>query len=247
VHKATHHFDLVNWWIDSYPKQVFAMGDLLFYGKENAEARGESYSYDRYTGVEEAKDDPFALSLESKSAFKGLYLDAEEETGYIRDRNVFGEPITAEDTMNVTARYQNGVLLSYNLIAYAPWEGLRVAVTGTKGRVEMDIMENVTHLKSDTSAAASKGAFEQTRIQVFPMFGDNYDVDIPMGEGGHGGADPVMLEHIFSSNPPADLLNCAASHIDGAASILVGISANLSIKTGQLINVDDLFQLPIRD
>ena len=29
VHKATHHFDLINWWIDSYPQQVFAMGDLI--------------------------------------------------------------------------------------------------------------------------------------------------------------------------------------------------------------------------
>jgi len=246
VHKATHHFDLVNWWIDSYPKQVFAMGDLLFYGKENAEARGESYSYTRYTGVEEAKDDPFALRLDEKSAYKGLYLEAEEETGYIRDRNVFGEPITAEDTMNVTARYENGVLLSYNLIAYAPWEGLRVAITGTKGRVEMDIMENVTHLKSDSaSASASKGAFKQTQIRAFPMFGESYEVEIPPAAGGHGGADPVMLEQIFSDNPPADPYNRAASHIDGAASILMGISANESIRTGQLIQVDDLFKLPV--
>lgn len=246
VHKATHHFDLVNWWINSYPKQVFAMGNLLFYGKENAEARGESYSYTRYTGVEDAKDDPFALRLDEKSAYKGLYLEAEEETGYIRDRNVFGEPITAEDTMNVTARYENGALLSYNLIAYAPWEGLRVAITGTKGRIEMDIMENVTHLKSDSaSASASKGAFKQTQIRAFPMFGESYEVEIPPAKGGHGGADPVMLEQIFSDDPPADPFNRAASHIDGAASILMGISANESIKTGQLINVDEMFKLPV--
>lgn len=244
VHKATHHFDLVNWWIDSYPKQVFAMGNLMFYGKENAEARGESYDYERYTGVEAAKDDPFALSLYSKDDFKGLYLDAEEETGYLRDRNVFGEPITIEDTMNVTVRYQNGVLLSYSLIAYAPWEGLKVAVTGTKGRVEMEITENVTHLKSDKSASASKGAFKQTTIRVFPMFGEPYEVEIPRGEGGHGGADPVMLEQIFATNPPDDPFKRAASHIDGAASILVGISANQSIATDQLITVDELFKLP---
>lgn len=244
VHKATHHFDLVNWWIDSYPKQVFAMGDLQFYGKENAEARGESYAYERYTGEEAAKDDPFALFLDTKEAFKGLYLNAEEETGYLRDRNVFGEPITIEDVMNVTVRYQNGVLMSYSLIAFAPWEGLRVAVTGSKGRVEMDIMENVTHLKSDKSAAASKGAFKETKITVFPMFGEAYPVEVPAGEGGHGGADPVMLEQIFAPNPPSDPFHRAASHIDGAASILVGISANQSMATGQMINVDDLFKLP---
>ena len=58
VHKATHHFDLVNWWIDSLPAQVFALGDLKFYGRDNAAARGERYAYERYTGVAAARDDP---------------------------------------------------------------------------------------------------------------------------------------------------------------------------------------------
>lgn len=246
VHKATHHFDLVNWWIDSYPKQVFAMGDLLFYGRENAEARGEHYNYKRYTGVEGAKDDPFALFLDEKAAFRGLYIAAEEETGYLRDRNVFGEPITIEDTMNVSVRYQNGVLLSYCLIAYSPWEGLHVAVTGTKGRIEMDIRENINHLLGDGAAKASKGPFKSASMRVYEMFGKSYDVDVPVGDGGHGGADPVMLEQIFSPNPPDDPFHRAASHIDGAASILVGISSNLSMKTGQMVNIEDLFKLPER-
>jgi predicted dehydrogenase len=246
VHKATHHFDLVNWWIDSYPAQVFAMGDLQFYGHDNAESRGEHYPYPRYTGIPEAADDPFALFLDKKAVFRGLYLDAEAETGYIRDRNVFGEPITIEDTMNVTTRYRNGVLLSYCLIAYSPWEGLRVAITGTKGRIELEVAENVSHLLSDgqaTTAEASKGAFKTTRMRAYPMFGQPYNVDVPLGEGGHGGADPVMLEQLFSTNPPPDPFNRAASHIDGAASVLTGIAANKSIQTGQMVNIDDLFSL----
>jgi predicted dehydrogenase len=246
VHKATHHFDLVNWWIDSYPKQVFAMGDLQFYGRENAEARGENYDYQRYTGVEAAQDDPFALFLDDKAVYKGLYLNAEAETGYLRDRNVFGEPITIEDTMNVTVRYQNGVLLSYCLIAYAPWEGLRVAITGTRGRVEMEISENINHLQGDGAAKESKSAFKSATMIVYPMFGEHYNVEVPVGDGGHGGADPVMLEQIFSPNPPDDRFHRAASHIDGAASILVGISGNLSMQTGQMVNVNELFKLPER-
>ena len=244
VHKATHHFDLVNWWINSYPQSVFALGDLLFYGKENAESRGESYEYSRYTGEAAARDDPFALFLDQKAAFKGLYLDAEKETGYIRDRNVFGEQISAEDTMAVTARYHNGVLLSYNLVAYAPWEGLRVAITGTRGRIELDVTENVAHLKADSnSAAASKGPFKQTQIRAFPMFGEPYEVEVPAGKGGHGGADPLMLDDIFARNPVEDPWGRAASHIDGAASVLVGIAANLSMDRGEMIQVTDLFDL----
>ena len=245
VHKATHHFDLINWWIASYPKEVFAMGDLLFYGKANAEARGESYSYKRYTGIAEAQTDPFALFLDRNEAMKGLYLDAEAETGYLRDRNVFDEPITIEDTMNVTARYKNGVLLSYNLVAYSPWEGMKVAISGDRGRVELEVIENVEHLKDDQerSVTASKGSFKQTTLKVFPMFKPPYDVEIPAASGGHGGADPVMLEQIFHPNPPHDEYNRAASHIDGAASILLGIAANKSLESKQLINVDELLPL----
>jgi predicted dehydrogenase len=248
VHKATHHFDLVNWWIDSYPAEVFAFGGLLFYGKENAAARGESYPYKRYTGVPEAHEDPFALFLDEDASLRGLYLDAENDNGYIRDRNVFGDPITIEDTMAVTARYRNGVILSYCLIAYSPWEGLHVAITGTKGRVELDVVEQVNLVSGQGEAhnpQASKGPFKHATIRVYPMFGEGYDVELPAGdEGSHGGADPVMLEQIFSPNPPADPFNRAASHIDGAASIMLGIAANRAMETNQPVRIEDLFHLP---
>ena len=246
MHKATHHFDLVNWWIDSYPRDVFALAGLGFYGRANAEARGESYPYARYTGSEAARDDPFALFLDRSAALRGLYLEAEAESGYIRDRNVFGEPITIDDTMTVTARYRNGALLSYCLVAYAPWEGLRVAITGDRGRLEMDIVENVTHLMQDAERATG----QQGRVQGGADHGPS-DVRRAVrrrgprpGEGGHGGADPVMLEQLFSPSPPPDPYHRAASHIDGAASLLVGFAANESIRTERLVHIDDLFRCP---
>ena len=52
------------------------------------------------------------------------------------------------------------------------------------------------------------------------------------------------MEQLFSARPPADPFHRAASHLDGAASILVGISANESIRTGQPIDCDNLVPLP---
>ncbi len=55
VHKSTHHFDLVNFWLDTTPQRVYATGDLLFYGRENAEQRGETKFYQRAYQSEQAK------------------------------------------------------------------------------------------------------------------------------------------------------------------------------------------------
>ncbi|UCH25718.1 MAG: Gfo/Idh/MocA family oxidoreductase [Trueperaceae bacterium] len=246
VHKATHHFDLINWWVGSIPKEVFALGDLLFYGGANAEARGESYPYHRYTDEPAAAGDPFALLLDQNESLKGLYLDAEAETGYLRDRNVFGESITIEDVLCVTARYRSGALLSYHLVAFCPWEGMRVAITGDKGRVELEVIESVEQVEVDQAeldVSASKSGFKRSRLTVFPMFAPPYEVSIPAAEGGHGGADPLMLEQLFSPSPPEDPLERAASHLAGAASILLGIAANRSLETRSLVRVDELLQL----
>ena len=45
-----------------------------------------------------------------------LYLDAEDDDGYWRDRCVFDEDITIEDTMQVQASYANDVSLNYTLV-----------------------------------------------------------------------------------------------------------------------------------
>lgn len=244
VHKATHQFDLVNWWIDSYPQDVFAMGALQFYGQKNAEERGEHYSYERYTDAPAGAKDPFALKLNANKELSGLYLAAEEETGYIRDRNVFGGPITIEDTMNVLVRYRNGVLLTYSLIAYGPWEGLHLAITGTKGRIEMDVMESVPVAQEGKETPVNSLKEPYRRIRVYPLFGTPYDVEIERVEGEHGGADSLLLEDLFAPSAIPDSLLRAASHIDGAASILVGIAANESMSTNKMLSIDDLFLLP---
>jgi hypothetical protein len=124
-----------------------------------------------------------------------------------------------------------------------------VAINGTEGRAELEVVETTTWLKGQPGTeahdlAASKGAFKRAQIRVFPLFGDGYAVAIPKGEGGHGGADPVLLEQLFAPTPPPDPFNRAASHIDGAASILTGIAANRAIKTRQVVCIDDLFALP---
>lgn len=239
VHKATHHFDLVNFWLDSHPQTVFAMGDLRFYGRENAEQRGVTEFYSRAHGSEHAADDPFALHLQESERLKALYLDAEHEDGYYRDQSVFGDGISIEDTMGVMVRYKNNAIMTYSLNAYLPWEGYRVALNGSKGRIQILVAEH--SYVSAGGEAAAEGATRTKRITVFPMWSEPYDVEIPEGVGGHGGGDTVMLDDIFGEGQP-DPYHRAASHVDGAMSILTGIAGNISMRTGLPVNVDELVE-----
>ncbi len=237
VHKATHHFDLVNFWLGSRPKTVFAMGDLRFYGRENAENRGETKFYTRAYGSENAKDDYFALHMDRNEQLKNLYLDAEKDDGYVRDQSVFGDGISIEDTMGVMVRYANKAIMTYSLNAYLPWEGYRVAFNGSKGRIQVLVAEN-TYVNAG-GAKEVEGSAKKISIAVFPMFGEPYEVEVPMTGGGHGGGDPVLLNDLFGT-PVPDRFNRAASHVDGAMSILTGIAANKSIATGLPVQVDSL-------
>ncbi len=236
VHKSTHHFDLVNFWLGDKPKQVFAYGDLLFYGRENAENRGVTKFYYRTEGSENAVGDPFAFPL-SGEYLEQLYKNAEKDDGYLRDQSVFGDGISIEDTMGVMVRYQSGAIMTYSLNAYSPYEGFRVSFMGTKGRIEVRVTEN-----SYVNAGGDprlEGAVKGKTITVFPHFAEPYAVDIPEGVGGHGGGDPILLNDIFGV-PEYDPLQRAASHVDGAMSILTGIAANKSIATGLPVNIKDL-------
>ncbi len=252
VHKSTHHFDLMNWWLDSAPKTVFAMGDLKFYGKENAEKRGVTQFYDRAYGNPIAAKDPFALKIDPEKDQRLLalyYGEAEKEDGYMRDRSVFSDGISIEDNMNVMVRYQNNVVMNYCLYAHSPWEGYRVCFNGTKGRLEFNVVEKsyvsgghedfnqpgMRELEGDKKSLVPEIIFQ-------PLWGKPVVFTYEQNDkGGHGGGDVRLLRDVFAGAQP-DPLGHAAGYIDGAKSILTGIAANISMKTGEPVQVKDLVQ-----
>jgi predicted dehydrogenase len=172
VHKASHHFDLVNWWICSWPE------------------------------------------------------------------------ISIEDTMAICARYRSGTLLSYSLVAYSPWEGLRVAITGDKGRVELDERHGAHVIEETPTGEGSEGAGVERRIRLFPMFRSPVEIEVEAEPGPHAG-DGLMLEQLFAAGPPPDPWDRAASHLDGAAAVLLGAAANKSLAEGVPVVIDRLGDRPL--
>jgi len=253
VHKATHHFDLVNWWIDSQPETVFAFGDLRFYGRRNAEARGVTEFYSRSRNSPLAAKDPFAIHIDEANMKRdrALYYDNEQYDGYQRDQSVFGDGIDIEDNMSVLVRYKNRALMSYSLCAHQPWEGLRVCFNGTKGRLEYNHVERgVTppDLELSNFGIEDPGdGVDPVRCGVpdiifQPMWGKTqifkYDENVHTG---HGGGDQRLFQDVFVG-VDNDPLGRAADFKDGANSILTGVSANISMRTGLPVKVQELLK-----
>ncbi len=251
VHKATHHFDLVNWWLNTRPQTVYALGDLRFYGRENAEERGITDFYSRARNSDIAETDPFALKVGDKDkVLKGLYYDAEHEDGYFRDQSVFGDGISIEDTMAVTVRYANKAVMTYSLNAHCPWEGYRVMFNGTKGRLEFNVVETsyVSGHSEDFNMPGMRELEQEKKSMVpqilfQPHWGKTQVIDVEQTNlGGHGGGDDRLLNHVFRG-VDEDPLGHAADHRAGAMSILTGIAANRSLRTGLPTEVDSLVRL----
>lgn len=243
LHKSTHHFDLINWMLDAIPARVFAFGDLVFYGKWNALARGQQglTAYPRYTGSAGAKADPFSLHLDQDPTLKALYLDAEPDNGYIRDQNVFRDDIDIEDSMSVLIKYRTGEMVTYSLNAFCPNEGYRVSITGDAGRIEYT-EDHASHIMTGDKDIKSEGEHVM-RGTVQRLFQPPEEFTVPAVPGNHCGSDTLLQEQMFSAQPPPDLLHRNAGHEQGAASILIGAAANISIATGQAVDIATLAPL----
>jgi len=250
VHKSTHHFDLVNWWLDDAPRRVFASGGLRFYGPDNAAARGLGERPERGT-TDSPLRDAFSLDLRADPTLKGLYLDAEHHDGYLRDRDVFTGPITIEDNLSLVVDYQRGPTMSYSLNAHSPWEGYSVHVNGTKGRAELHVVERGAVLLDGEGravidpSAQPDGVTPDTsrpvgeRLTVQHHFGPLREIEIPEGAGGHGGGDDVLLADVFRGDGD-DPTGRRASWADGVRSLAVGLAGNRSLATGQPVLTADL-------
>jgi predicted dehydrogenase len=258
VHKASHHFDLVNWWIGDVPATVYARGALRFYGDAAARGRGLGPRPARSAGAPGMEGDPWALDLAAKPALRRLYLEAEAADGYIRDRDVFSPGITIEDNMAVLVTYRSGAFLTYSLNAHSPWEGYRVSVNGDAGRAELEVIERgharfvadggmdrpaVDPMMSEDrdSAPADDSRPVGERLLVQRHWEPARVVPIPKVSGTHGGGDALLLDSVFRRNVSApDPLGRWAGYADGLASAAIGIAANESIATGRPVDIHSL-------
>lgn len=224
VHKASHHFDLLNWWLESEPETVSAFGNLEFYGKNGP------FRADTCRNCPHQKDCSFYFDITKDRQLMDLYVANEKHDGYHRDGCVFREDIDIFDKMAVQIRYANKVQVSYSLTTYSPYEGYRIAFNGTKGRLEAWIKERQPWEEA-----------EGDEIQLTTNFGKRTIYKVDANAAGHGGGDVRLRKQVFQ--PAADTYRQAAGSREGAMACLIGIAARNSIDSGQPVQIASLTSL----
>lgn len=248
VHKATHHFDLVNWWIQQDPVEVFARGTRAVYG-ERGRPHGERCSTCQLT-----ESCAYAFDWHADDLFSPLYQEAESFDGYWRDGCVFSPDIDIWDTMLASVQYSGGTLMNYSLHAFMPFEGYRIAFNGTEGRLECQVMEAAipqsTHSfaerqrlrrspGSDGMALFPWGQDAADRLLLYPVFGGIEEISVPRTSADHGGGDErLAMDLLYPS--AEDRLGHQAGTRAGALSILTGIAARESIHKATPVRIADL-------
>ncbi|MEX0854009.1 MAG: Gfo/Idh/MocA family oxidoreductase [Bauldia sp.] len=223
VHKATHHFDLLNWYLNSAPREVFARGALVHYGR-NGPFRGV-----RCKTCEHAAHCDFYLDISQDPWLTALYEGPSKEDGYFRDACVFRQEIDIFDTMTAAIQYENGVQVAYSLNTFMPIEGYHLAFNGRRGRIELRQYERQAWPMP-----------AEDEILVMKNFGGVERVRVKHGAGGHFGGDPALQRMLFVPGTP-DPLGQRAGARAGALSVLTGVAAVRSAKSGKPVAVEPLF------
>jgi predicted dehydrogenase len=229
VHKATHHFDLVNWWLDADPIEVVASGDLKVYG------RNGPFRHTHCRPCPHRKECRFHYDMTRDTTRMKLYASAEGVDGYHRDGCVFREDVNIFDSMSAIVRYSNGVTMSYSLDAHLPYEGYAIAFNGELGRI--DVRDHERQPWKVTEA-------DETEIYLTKSFGVRRRIPVTGSTaGGHGGGDTRLRDLIFRKADAPAHLRFPDSRA-GAMSCLTGIAARKSVDEKRAVRLADLVRFP---
>ncbi|MGY4691565.1 Gfo/Idh/MocA family protein [Salibacterium sp. K-3] len=238
IHKSSHHFDLVNWWINQQPEEVFAYGALNYYGSESVHnPRKEDGRHCSTCDVQ--LDCPYYMRWNTRSNTASVqddHIDSDMKrregyTNYRPDKCVFDSDIAIEDTYTAVVKYSEGALLNYSVNFSLPYEGYRLAVNGTEGRIETTEYHAPSRVPFPTP--------EQV-IDYFPLFGSRETIHVVKREGGHGGGDPVLQEDIFLGEDPKRPYTVLSGSRDGALAVAAGEAVWKSVQERTPVRVDEL-------
>jgi predicted dehydrogenase len=224
VHKNTHHFDMINWFLDSDPVEVYAHDALEIFGSNGP------FRSTNCRNCPHADRCDYYWDINANDHLRQMYADNEHYDGYIRDNCVFRHNIDSHDKHSALVKYANNAFLNYSLTSDTDHSGYWIAFNGTKGRLEG--REGGWPASSD----------HQEWI-LTPLGEDPQKIEVPFSPGGHWGGDPLLMDKLFKDPDMADPLYQSAGTRDGVMSVLAGIAARKSAASGRPVKIAGLTSL----
>ena len=227
IHKGCHDFDVFQWLL-GFPKPVrvssFAGINVL---------NPQHYPFELKDGVQPGptchqrpyKDvckDVYDLGLEEAQygQMSRWGDEAAKLDGYHKDSCMYQSDMSCHDNGFAIVEYENGARASHMECFITPSSDRKYTVVGTGGVIEASL--------------------SQRKITVKPRWSDDViTYDIAEERGGHGGADPHLLESFIKVVKGEERNTSLPEH--GMMSTAVGQAAEMSRRQKRTIEISELF------
>ncbi len=223
IHKGSHDFDIFNWLLD-FPKPVkvsaFAGVDVL---------NPQHIPFEVKPGVpvgptchqcpyREICPDVYKIDDIQNTPWGDRAVDSD---GYSKDLCMYTSDKDTHDNGIAIVEYENGAKASHLECFITPMSDRLYTVVGDRGQAEVSLHNRT--------------------IIIRPRWSQEVITHhIPESEGGHGGADPMLIESFFKVLKGEEQ-NCSTT-AHGMWSTAIGQAAEISRREERTVRVAELFQ-----
>ena len=225
IHKGSHDFDVINCLMGSVrPVRVSCFANVFCFTREGLPfavrpgvAPGPNCQACAY---QEACPDKYLLPTHDATPRGSMFNDeTAREDGYYKDQCMYLSDKDTHDQGIAIVEYENGATASHSEYFATPLSNRHYLIEGTRGHGEADHGE--------------------TYVKVYPRWSaDVIEHKLHRATGGHGGADPVMIQ---------EFLDClcsgaqpSATPVDGLWSVALGVAAELSRAEKRVVEISEM-------
>ena len=223
IHKGSHDFDIFNWLLD-FPKPVkvsaFAGVDVLnpqhipFAVKPGVPVGPTCHQ----CPYREICPDVYKIDDIQNTPWGDRAVDSD---GYSKDLCMYTSDKDTHDNGIAIVEYENGAKASHLECFITPMSDRLYTVVGDRGQAEVSLHNRT--------------------IIIRPRWSQEVITHhIPESEGGHGGADPMLIESFFKVLKGEEQ-NCSTT-AHGMWSTAIGQAAEISRREERTVRVAELFQ-----
>jgi predicted dehydrogenase len=218
IHKGSHDFDVFNWLL-GFPKpvKVSAFAGVSVLTPENI-----PFEFNPEVPVgPTCHECPYSercpdCQKEDSAEWTG---EAHQADKYAKDLCIYTSEKDVHDNGIAMVEYENGVRASHLECFITPISDRRYTVVGDRGQAEVSLTDRT--------------------ITVRPRWkSESTTYNIPSGEGGHGGADPGLVDAFVTAISENDSGASNLSH--GMLSTAIGQAAELSRREERMVYMSEL-------